>query len=150
MREKKDNAFHIWLISQKEINGHTQEHAFSPDIEQGFGFMHLYIADGTIFAGFQVTHNAHFTDCNREKNLQYEWMHQKRISWVPNVGQGTNTKVSLTRMEALDDCGCIYKVSSTKDAYEVRVELGDLYPGGSMHVGWTLQKKSRNPAWGEQ
>lgn len=44
-------------------------------------------------------------------------------------------------MEAFDDGGCVYEVSSTEDAYEMRVELGDLYPGGPMHVGRTLQKK---------
>lgn len=46
-------------------------HKFSPDVEQRLGFMHLYITDGTIFAGFKVAHNAHLANCKRKKNSQY-------------------------------------------------------------------------------
>lgn len=37
-------------------------------------------------------------------------------------------------MKAFNDGGRVDEVSSTQDADEVRVELGDLYPGGPMHV----------------
>jgi len=43
-------------------------------------------------------------------------------------------------VKAFDDGGCVYEISSTQDADEVRVELGDLYPGGSMHVERTEQQ----------
>lgn len=36
-------------------------------------------------------------------------------------------------METFDYGGGIYEISSTQDAHKVRVELRDLYPGGSMH-----------------
>lgn len=37
-------------------------------------------------------------------------------------------------MKTFDDGGCIYKVSSTQDAHEVRVELCNLYPSRPMHI----------------
>lgn len=39
----------------------------------------------------------------------------------------------LTGVKAFDDGGRVYEISPTQDAHEVRVELGDLYPGGPMH-----------------
>lgn len=42
---------------------------FLPYVEQGFGFVHLYITDGTVFAGFQVAHNAHFANYNPGKKV---------------------------------------------------------------------------------
>lgn len=41
----------------------NQQPQFLPNVEQRLGFMHLYITDGTVFAGFQVAHNAHLADC---------------------------------------------------------------------------------------
>lgn len=38
-------------------------------------------------------------------------------------------------MEAFNDGGCVYEVSSAQDADEVRIELSDLYPGRAVHVG---------------
>lgn len=31
--------------------------------------MHLYITDGTVFAGFQVANNAHLTNCQPKMSL---------------------------------------------------------------------------------
>lgn len=53
-------------VKENDFNNNT----VSPNVEQGFCFMHLYITDGTIFARFQVAHNAHFADCNRENISQ--------------------------------------------------------------------------------
>lgn len=46
-------------------------------------------------------------------------------------------------MKTFDDGGCIYEVSSTQDAHEVRVELGNLYPGRPMHVERKEQQSLR-------
>lgn len=35
----------------------------SPNIEQRLGFVHLHVTDGTVFAGFQVAHDAHLANC---------------------------------------------------------------------------------------
>lgn len=70
--------------------------------------MYLYITDWTIFAGFQVANNAHFT-------------------------KGVKT---------FDDGGCVYEVSSTQDAHEMRVELSNLYPGRPMHVEREKEQQS--------
>lgn len=43
-------------------SGHLTSAHFSPDVEQRLSFVHLYITDGTVFAGFQVAHNAHLAD----------------------------------------------------------------------------------------
>lgn len=51
-------------------------------------------------------------------------------------------------MKTFDDGGGIYEVSSTQDAHEVRVELGNLYPGRPMHVEKKEQQSLR--AEGEQ
>lgn len=37
-------------------------------------------------------------------------------------------------METFDDGGRVDEVSPAQHAHEVRVELGDLYPGRPMHV----------------
>lgn len=42
----------------------------SPDVEHGFGFMHLHVADGAVLARFQVPHDAHFTDCKEKAQVQ--------------------------------------------------------------------------------
>lgn len=45
-------------------NGHEKgNRKCSPYVEQRLGFMHLYITDGTVFAGFQVAYNAHLANC---------------------------------------------------------------------------------------
>ena len=36
-------------------------------------------------------------------------------------------------MQAFDDGGRVYEISPAQDAHEVRVQLRDLYSGGSMH-----------------
>lgn len=41
---------------------------------------------------------------------------------------------ALTRVKAFDDRCRVDEISSAQDAHEVRVELGDLYPGRSMHL----------------
>lgn len=41
----------------------------------------------------------------------------------------------LTGVQTFDDGGGVDEVSSAQDTHEVRVELGDLYPGGAVHVG---------------
>lgn len=38
-------------------------------------------------------------------------------------------------MQTFDDGGGVDEVPSAQDTHEVRVELGDLYPGGAVHVG---------------
>lgn len=39
----------------------------SPNVEQRLGFVHLHVADGTVFAGFQIAHDAHLANCQRQK-----------------------------------------------------------------------------------
>lgn len=45
---------------------------FSPDVEQRLGFMHLHVADGTVFAGFQIAHDAHLADCKAQRQKKKE------------------------------------------------------------------------------
>lgn len=40
----------------------------------------------------------------------------------------------LTWVKTFDDCCGVYEISSAQDAHEVRVELGNLYPGRPMHL----------------
>lgn len=50
-------------------------------------------------------------------------------------------------MKTFDDGRCVYEVSSAQDAHEVRVELGNLYPGRPMHfVGKVGGGNNNNPA----
>lgn len=39
----------------------------------------------------------------------------------------------LTRVKTFDDGRCVDEISPAQHAHEVRVELGDLYPGRPMH-----------------
>lgn len=39
----------------------------------------------------------------------------------------------LTRVKTFDDGRCVDKISPAQHAHEVRVELGDLYPGRPVH-----------------
>lgn len=58
-------------------------HKISPNVEQWLGFMHLYITDGTKFAGFQVAHDTHLANCksrDRGKKTCHYQMSSKRIS----------------------------------------------------------------------
>ena len=50
-------------------------------------------------------------------------------------------------MKTFDDGGCVYEISSTEDAHEVRVELSDLYPGRPMH---DEQKEQQSCVRGER
>lgn len=106
----------------------------SPDVEHRFGFVHLHVADGAVFARFQVPHDAHFANCKTKKH-NLKW---KRSSWAERTSRPRGTlrfRKCLTGVEALDDGGGVDEVSSTQDADEVGVELRDLYPGGPVHDG---------------
>lgn len=41
---------------------------------------------------------------------------------------------ALTRVKAFDDRCRVDEIPSAQDAHEVRIELGDLYSGRSMHL----------------
>lgn len=111
--------------------------------------MHLHVTNRTVFAGFQITHDAHFADCNKRTIyfsicLFFPW--QTKISLLVKNG--------LTWVEAFNDGGCVYEVSSAQDADEVRIELSDLYPGRAVHVGtltelFCLGKKRKKKVGGE-
>jgi len=50
---------------------------------------------------------------------------------------------TLTGVQTLHDGGGVYEVAAAQGAHQVGVELGDLYPGGPVHFGSSLQGKTR-------
>lgn len=100
--------------------------------------MHLYITDGTVFAGFQVANNAHLTNCQPKMSL-LERPQSKHLKSDKsrNIVKGFYSQLSrtllLTRVKAFDDCCCVNEISSTQHAHEVWIELSDLYSGCAMH-----------------
>lgn len=64
-------------------------------------------------------------------------------------------KKMLTWVKTFDDGRCVYEISPAQDAHEVRVELGNLYPGCPMHLvgGWTTTaawKKTQQTEGGDK
>lgn len=77
--------------------------------------------------------------CRRET---FHWKlnaekHHRNITFCSVVWQ----HLLLTWVQTFDDRGCVYEISSTQDAHEVRVELSNLNPGRPVH-GERMEQES--------
>ncbi len=92
--------------------------------------MNLDITNWTIFAGFQIPHNAHFADCenNRQQIIKYRLSRLKRQSRL-NVQQRNaltaNTNSIIEIMTDLQEC-----------KHSTMVVASMKYPPHKTHIKW--------------
>lgn len=95
--------------------------------------MYLYVTDGTVFAGFQVAHDAHFADCKTwEKHLKHHREPRSAQTWLWAVAFNLLQHVEHARHKGSRHC------CSHECRHSMIVVASMKYPPHRTHMRWGL------------